>query len=174
MFVSLVVMLVYTLTIWARSIEFIFIASGETRVLSSIYFITIFCQACDAGVKQWLLFKEGRTINFREIIASTYSNIISIVYLCICVIGISDKANILWWFLEGFNIYYLYVRASEIYQELRLKNFALKFEYQFKLFDLILNLIILAHIFVLIFLYRQWYSLWLATVDYTKTVGFWT
>jgi uncharacterized membrane protein len=63
--ISLVVMMVYALTIWARSIEFVFIEPQELRVLTPIYFLTIFCQACDAAVKLWLGFKGGNQLFMR-------------------------------------------------------------------------------------------------------------
>jgi hypothetical protein len=99
---------------------------------------------------------------------AAYNNIISIIYLCLCIVGIYDRNNVLWWILEGVNIYFLYGRASELYQELRLKNFALQYEYQFKLFDLMLNLIIIVHMFVLVFLHRQSFYTWLETAVMKK------
>jgi len=47
----------------------------------------------------------------------------------------------------------MYIRASQIYQSFRLTNIALVYEYQFKAFDLILNLIVIAH-FIAIVLFQ--------------------
>jgi hypothetical protein len=106
-------------------------------------------------MKVWMEIKEGKMLTPRQVILKTYNNIISVIYLCLCIADLYDQSNAVWWLLEGVNIYFLYGRASELYQYLRLKNFALQYEYQFKLFDLILNLIILAHTFVLPSLLRQ-------------------
>jgi hypothetical protein len=115
-------------------------------------------------MKLWFQTKEGKYLTYREIILKIYKNIISIIFLCLCIAELYDRSNGIWWLLEGVNIYYLYGRASEFYQYLRLKNFALQYEYQFKLFDLILNLIIIAHTFVLLLLLRQSFFTWLVTV----------
>lgn len=167
---SVVVMLVYAFTIWARSIEFVFMAIGEARALIEIYFLTIFCQVSDAGMKVWVEAKEGKALAPRAILLKTYNNIVSAVYLCLCIADLYDRSNAVWWLLEGVNIYFLYGRASELYQYLRLKNFALQYEYQFKLFDLILNLIIIAHTFVLPSPLRRSSCTWLATAA-TRRAG---
>jgi hypothetical protein len=42
----------------------------------------------------------------------------------------------------------LWKSASNIYQNIKLKSFALKYENQLKIFDLLLNIFIQAHVFV--------------------------
>lgn len=53
-----------------------------------------------------------------------------------------------WLLIEGLCIYVMYRKARNIYRSFKLTNFALLYEYQFKITDIILNLIIIAHFIV--------------------------
>jgi hypothetical protein len=44
--------------------------------------------------------------------------------------------------------YFLWVSASNIYKNFKLKSFAMKYENQLKIFDLLINIFVQAHIFV--------------------------
>ena len=64
-----------------------------------------------------------------------------------------------WWLIiEGLCILVMYRRARNIYSSFKLMNFALMYEYQFKITDIILNLIIIAHFIVPFMLFSQLYS----------------
>jgi hypothetical protein len=56
--------------------------------------------------------------------------------------------NIAWISFQLISQFIMYYRAKEIFESFQYKNIALKYEYQFKAFDMVLNLLIFAHFIV--------------------------
>jgi hypothetical protein len=78
-------------------------------------------------------------INGRELICLLYFIYSSIV---------DETSNICEHVAELLVYYLLWASASNIYQNFKLRSFALRYEHQLKIFDLLANIFIQAHIFV--------------------------
>lgn len=50
-------------------------------------------------MKLWVDVKEGKMLTQRGVFLKTYSNIICIVYLCLCIAELDDRSNAVWWLL---------------------------------------------------------------------------
>ena len=95
--------------------------------------------------------KCEETVTVMEVLSQSYKNMAIFSYFLIKLIGIDQTVSLSWWLIiEGFCIFVMYRRARSIYRSFRLMDFALVYEYQFKIADIILNLIIIAH-FIVIF-----------------------
>lgn len=81
-------------------------------------------------------------------LSTIYQNIVCLLFLVISLVGLDDISSPFWMIFEVISLVFLYIRASQIYQSFRLMNFALIYEYQIKAFDLIVNLILIAHVIV--------------------------
>lgn len=76
----------------------------------------------------------------------SYKHLLLFCYFLIKLTAINKS---MWWYgVESLCVYMMYRRASNIYSSLKLMNIALVYEYQFKIIDIVLNLVIIAHFIV--------------------------
>lgn len=93
------------------------------------------------------------------IASNTYKNVLVFTYFLFKLIEVEKLIPIGWWLIiEGICVFVMYRRARNIYSSFKLMNFALMYEYQFKITDIILNLIIIAHFIVSFILFSLLYS----------------
>lgn len=86
-------------------------------------------------------------------VKESYKNLL---LFCYFLVKIATLGKSMWWYgVESICVYLMYRRASNIYSSLKLMNIALVYEYQFKIIDIILNLIIIAHFIVFFMLFSQ-------------------
>lgn len=96
------------------------------------------------------------SIDLRLIIKETHKHQIVIGYFIMKLVQANSFLNIYCWYaIETICIFIMYRRAKNIYRSFKLMDFALTYEYQVKIIDIILNQIIVAHFIVNIILFRQ-------------------
>lgn len=86
-------------------------------------------------------------------VKESYKNLL---LFCYFLVKITTLGRSIWWYtIETLCVYLMYRRASNIYSSLKLMNIALVYEYQFKIMDIIVNLIIIAHFIVRLPIFSQ-------------------
>lgn len=86
--------------------------------------------------------------DLKNLIRFYYRNLILIAYSVIMIAY--DNQYLVMNFIELLAIYFLYHRASKIYKYIKIMEFGLHYENYLKIFDLLLNIFIQAHVFVFI------------------------
>jgi len=150
---SVVMVLVLVSTIWLGNIDFFFREeNGPIEGYQEMCVISIIIEIIDFAFKLWKKIK--RTCNYTnqitiiQITRSVYKNIICIVYLSLKIAEHYKRRSSIWTIIEIVVTYLMYCRASKIYQSLRYMSFSLEYEYQSKVFDLIITLLIIMHFVV--------------------------
>ena len=98
------------------------------------------------------------TLKCLEVCKKKFLTIITVVYILLKLTVFHRCTFFLWIILEGVILVFLYHKASGRYQSIRLISFSLRYEYQTKVFDLIVTIFIIAHCIVSIPLQRPLFS----------------
>jgi hypothetical protein len=85
-----------------------------------------------------------------------YKHLIICAYLAYLMVF--DTSADLFYLLEIIVIGLVYKKAADIYQCIKVTEFSLKYENQMKILDLLFNVFIQAHVFVIHQIFRQLYS----------------
>ena len=141
-------MVLCVISIWMISVERYF----NTRDMSShgpVYQLVILVSVFDIIIKTYQNYK----INFicpelKEIVKSEYKNILLVAYFA--VILAVDIKHITINFVELIVMIIIFRKAAIIYGHVKVMEFGLEYENYVKIFDLLFNVIIQAHVFAVL------------------------
>lgn len=94
------------------------------------------------------------TLKCLEVAKQKFFTIITVIYILLKLTIVHRSTFFLWVIVEGIILLFLYREASQRYQSIRLMSFSLRYEYQTKVFDLIVTIFIIAHCIVPLSPYR--------------------
>jgi hypothetical protein len=104
--------------------------------------------------KIWERQTNTYTLKCLEVCKKKFFTIISVIYILLKLAVFHRCTFFLWVIVEGAILVFLYHEASRRYQSIRLMSFSLRYEYQTKVFDLVITIFIIAHCIVVLLLLR--------------------
>ena len=141
------IMCVNSSLIWMSTVETFFMDQYTGFVDPALYAIAMVLELAYMIVKVALKKRRAEEkVTLWRGVKESYKNLL---LFCYFLVKVTTFDRSMWWYgVESLCVYLMYRRASNIYSSLKLMNIALVYEYQFKIIDIIINLVIIAHFIV--------------------------
>lgn len=142
-------MVMYSLCIWIRNIDYFFYPPTEHISWEPIYIIVMALQLPDAYLRIITQQCEPRkNLSLWKVLKTILPNAYTLLFLTVIVLGKDSSNSLIWFCQEVIGCFLLFRRAKNIYQSFRLTSTALNYEYHLKAIDLLITLFLISHLIV--------------------------
>lgn len=142
-------MLILALTIWFSTVEFFVKKSGKMQYYDTVYSLALTLEMLEIILKVVEIKCFSSTEQtLASLIKTFHATAYCSVFLVLKLGALEEKRQHVWVVLEVAAVYFMSQRIVKIFESLRFYYFALRYEYQAKIVDLILKIFIYTHFLV--------------------------